>query len=79
MGWDGEDVTNGEGANEKDQDLGDGEADIGDDDGDNKEGDFFFHFLFKGIAFPSLTELQMVSIFLLLYSWIGVVSIFFSY
>ena len=37
---DGEDLTNGEGVNENI--LGDGEADIGDEDGDNNEGDFFF-------------------------------------
>ena len=61
----GEDVTNGEGVNVKD--LGDGEADIGDDDGDNNDGDFFL-LLFKGIMFPSLSELCIVSIFLLLYS-----------
>ena len=36
----GEDVTNGEGVNVKD--LGDGEADDGDDDVDNNEGDLFF-------------------------------------
>ena len=49
------------------KDLGDGEADIGDDDGDNNDGDFFL-LLFKGITFPSLSELCIVSIFLLLYS-----------
>ena len=52
---DGEDVTNGEGVNENV--LGDGEADIGDEDGDNNEGVFFFRLLFKGITFPSLREL----------------------
>ena len=41
---DGEDVTNGEGVNENV--LGDGEADIGDEDGDNNEGVFFFRLLF---------------------------------
>ena len=46
----GEDVTKGKGVNVKD--LGDGEADIGDDDGDNNEGDFFFRLLFKGITLP---------------------------
>ena len=52
---------------------GDGEADIGDEDGDNNEG-VFFRLLFKGITFPSLRELCNVSIFLLLYWWIGVPS-----
>ena len=52
---DGEDVTNGEGVNENV--LGDGEADIGDEDGDNNEGVFFFRHLFKGITFPSSREL----------------------
>ena len=63
----GEDVTKGEGVNENV--LGDGEADIGDEDGDNNEG-VFFRLLFKGITFPSLRELYNVSIFLLLYRWI---------
>ena len=65
----GDDVTKGEGVNENV--LGDGEADIGDEDGDNNEG-VFFRLLFKGITFPSLRELCNVSIFLLLYWWIGV-------
>ena len=65
---DGEDVTNGEGVNENV--FGDGYADIGDDDGDNNEGegDFFFRLLFKGITLLSLSELCKVSIFLLLFS-----------
>ena len=46
----GDDVTKGEGVNENV--LGDGEADIGDEDGDNNEGVFFFLLLFKGITFP---------------------------
>ena len=53
----GDDVTKGEGVNENV--LGDGEADIGDEDGDDNEGDFFFRLLFKGITFPSLSELCM--------------------
>ena len=68
---DGNDVTNGEVVNENV--LGDGEADIGDEDGDKNEG-VFFRLLFKGITFPSLRELCNVSIFLLLYWWIGVPS-----
>ena len=50
----GEDVTNGEGVNVKD--LGDGEADIGDDD-------FFFRFLSKGITFSSLSVWPTFSCF----------------
>ena len=39
-GGEGEDVTNGEAVNVKH--FGDGEADDGDDDVDNNEGDLFF-------------------------------------
>ena len=46
---DGEDVTNGEGV--KENVLGDGEAEIGDEDGDDNEGDFFFLLLLRGITF----------------------------
>ena len=44
-GGEGEDVNKGEGVNVKD--LGDGEADIG-DDGDNNKGDFFCPPSFQG-------------------------------
>ena len=57
---DGEDVTKGEvpavGEGVKKNEfvngnvLGDGEADIGYEDGDNNEGVFFFRLLFKGIT-----------------------------
>ena len=56
-GGEGEDVNKGEGVNVKD--LGDGEADIGDDDGDNNEGDFFFRLLFKGITLPPREKKQL--------------------
>ncbi len=50
----GEDVNKGKGVNVTD--LGDGEANIG-----NNEGDFFFRLLFKGITFLLVLLFQFLA------------------